>query len=91
MRPIFPWSLAFIAVSLCSVSGCGPEWLESAPWVPGYGNDSTANDGAGPDEEQVVPDFSLLDVNENSERKGQLVSPRDYRGQVSLWYFGHAT
>jgi hypothetical protein len=39
----------------------------------------------------VVPDFSLPDVNETSARYGELVSPRDYLGQVSAWYFGHAT
>jgi hypothetical protein len=35
--------------------------------------------------------FSLLDVNANSKRSGQQVSPRDYAGQVTGWYFGHST
>lgn len=39
----------------------------------------------------TVPDFSLLDVNVNSARHGDLVSPVDYRGTVSGWYFGHST
>jgi hypothetical protein len=39
----------------------------------------------------VMPDFVLLDVNPGSPRSGQAVSPRDYLGQVSAWYFGHAT
>lgn len=37
------------------------------------------------------PDFHLQDVNPNSARSGQAVSPRDYLGKVSAWYFGHAT
>lgn len=40
---------------------------------------------------QAAPDFSLTDVNPNSPRNGQAVSPRDYLQQVSAWYFGHAT
>jgi hypothetical protein len=39
----------------------------------------------------TVPDFSLLDVNPTSERSGQMVSPTDYVGSVSGWYFGHST
>jgi hypothetical protein len=35
--------------------------------------------------------FSLPDVNPGSPRFGQVVSPRDYLGQASAWYFGHAT
>lgn len=37
------------------------------------------------------PDFGLTDVNPNSPTSGKIVSPRDYLGQVSAWYFGHAT
>jgi hypothetical protein len=37
------------------------------------------------------PNFSLLDVNPNSESNQQMVSSDDYLGQVSAWYFGHAT
>lgn len=40
---------------------------------------------------EVVPDFSLLDVNPASPTSGQAVSPRDYLEIVSGWYFGHAT
>ena len=39
----------------------------------------------------AVADFSLIDVNANSSRYGEAVSPRDYLGQVSAWYFGRAT
>jgi hypothetical protein len=40
---------------------------------------------------QVVPAFSLTDVNPDSQTNQQAVSPRDYLQQVSAWYFGHAT
>ena len=40
---------------------------------------------------EMVADFSLLDTNPTSETYDQLVSPRDYLGQVSAWYFGHST
>jgi hypothetical protein len=37
------------------------------------------------------PDFGLIDVNPNSVTSGKTISPRDYTGQISAWYFGHAT
>jgi hypothetical protein len=37
------------------------------------------------------PEFALLDVNPNSATSGKTISPRDYTGQISAWYFGHAT
>ncbi|MEM8678941.1 MAG: hypothetical protein AAGF97_06300 [Planctomycetota bacterium] len=40
---------------------------------------------------EEVSDFSLIDVNPTSKTYNQPVSPRDYLGQVSAWYFGHAT
>jgi hypothetical protein len=39
----------------------------------------------------AVAEFSIQDVNPNSARSGEMVSPRDYLGSVSAWYFGHAT
>jgi hypothetical protein len=39
----------------------------------------------------VAPDFSLKDVNPNSATHDSTISPRDYLGKVSAWYFGHAT
>lgn len=39
---------------------------------------------------EPVPDFSVSDVNPNSVRGGQEVSPRDYLLQVSVYYFGAA-
>ena len=38
-----------------------------------------------------VADLSLLDTNPTSLTYNQRVSPRDYLGQVTGWYFGHAT
>ena len=40
---------------------------------------------------ETVPDFTLVDVNATSSTHNHLVSPRDYQGKVSGWYFGHAT
>ncbi len=37
------------------------------------------------------PTFSLVDVNTTSSTYNQPVSPGDYAGAVSGWYFGHAT
>ena len=39
----------------------------------------------------AMADFLLTDVNETSPRFGLGVSPRDYLGGVSAWYFGHST
>ena len=39
----------------------------------------------------LVPDFLLMDVNENSSLVGRTVSPRQYQQKVSAWYFGYAT
>jgi len=41
--------------------------------------------------DQIVPDFSLVNVNATSSRFNESISPRDYIGGVSAWYFGHAT
>jgi hypothetical protein len=39
----------------------------------------------------VVPDFALTDANPTSATYSQTVSPRDFQGLVSAWYFGHST
>ena len=36
-------------------------------------------------------DFTLVDQNNTSNRHAEPVSPRDYLGKVSGWYFGHST
>jgi len=38
-----------------------------------------------------VADFALLDVNPTSATYNTMVSPRDYQGQVSAWYFGYSS
>jgi hypothetical protein len=38
-----------------------------------------------------VSDFSLRDANSSSPTFNTVVSPRDFLGQVSAWYFGSAT
>ena len=47
---------------------------------------TTPNDSGDP-----VPAFALDDVNPTSARSGETVSPRDYLGSISAYYFGHAT
>jgi hypothetical protein len=39
---------------------------------------------------EAMPDFALTDVNPASPTHDQQVSPRDYLGKVSAWYFGRA-
>jgi len=39
----------------------------------------------------AMPDFSLADVNPASGTFARAVSPRQFLGQVSAWYFGHST
>lgn len=51
----------------------------------------TSAGGTGGAVAQMVPDFSLVDVNPSSMSSGQPVSPRDYLLRVSAWYFGHST
>ena len=38
----------------------------------------------------VMPDFTLLDINPNSEFYGEYIGPSDFEGQVSGYYFGKA-
>ena len=39
----------------------------------------------------TVADFGLMDVNPTSDTYETTVSPRDYIGKVSGYYFGHST
>lgn len=52
------------------------------------GSVSEGNDDSSAD---PMPDFALPDINPASARFNQAISPRDYLGEVSAWYFGHAT
>jgi hypothetical protein len=46
--------------------------------------------GDPPPPQAPMPDFSLADVNPASPSYDRQVSPRDYLGKVSAWYFGKA-
>jgi hypothetical protein len=39
----------------------------------------------------AMPDFHLVDDNPASPSAGATISPRDFLGGVSAWYFGHST
>ncbi len=52
---------------------------------------TTPYDDNGPLEGSVSPEFALVDQNPNSATSGQTLAPSYFRGQVSAWYFGHAT
>jgi len=41
--------------------------------------------------DEPMPDFSLADVNAASPTFSTNISPRSHLGEVSAWYFGHAT
>jgi hypothetical protein len=68
--------LLLAGAALALAAGCGED-PSSGPSGPAAGTQA--------------PDFAVLDVNPNSPRHGEAVSPRDYEGLVSAWYFGHAT
>ena len=40
---------------------------------------------------EMMPEFNLMDVNPTSSTYQQSVSPRDFLGGASGWYFGHST
>ncbi len=62
--------------------------LEALEWRQMlHGSDLLAAEG----ETEPLADFSLVNVNPNSETFDQEVSPRDYLGGVSAYYFGGAT
>lgn len=44
-----------------------------------------------PDPNVAMPDFTLIDSNENAASFDQEISPRNYLGSISGWYFGHGT
>jgi hypothetical protein len=71
-----PRSLAILALGLFLLAGCGDK-KSTKPEDPGPG--------------PLMPDFALEDVNPNSATHGEIVSPRQFVGRVSCWYFGHAT
>jgi hypothetical protein len=54
-------------------------------------DDSATSDDSGTPAAWLVPDFALVDLNTASPRYGEVVSPRDYVGHASGWYFIHST
>lgn len=77
----FAYGLAVLGLAAVAVlpSGCGEDGSGKTILMPAElpGN--------------AAPDFSVLDINPGSPRHDELVSPRDYVGQISAWYFGHST
>ncbi len=62
----------------------------------GLGNTPEEQPEAPPEEplepgDEALPDFLAVDANVDSARYQEAVSPRDYLGRVSAWYFGHST
>lgn len=70
------WALATVAVLL----GCG------APFGSTDAGLLDADAGV-----VTLSDFSLLDTNPASPTGGKNVSPHDFDGRVSAWYFGHSS
>ena len=75
-RIVRPGVPTLLAAVLAVAVGCGEDPPSSV---------------TGPTLGALASDFAVSDVNPNSARHGEAVSPRDYLGQVSAWYFGHAT
>ena len=67
-----------------TVKNCMKIWSLTGLWILGVISPVAVR-------AEMVPDFTLTDVNLTSSSYDQPVSPRDYLGQVSGWYFGHAT
>ena len=69
-------------------------------WIPGLAvallcaalasacKDSPTSNHEGP---VMAANFTLEDLNDSSATFQQAISPRDYLGGVSAWYFGHST
>ncbi len=87
----WPFAIALVGATLL---GCNLDPTLVDP------NQPPANTGGDPDSgvpappaaaDDALPDFAVEDVNAASSQFGKLVSPRDYLGEVSAWYFGHST
>jgi hypothetical protein len=60
-----------------------------APRAPRWAALALAAAACAPKDPGPAP--GLEDVNPGSPSFGELISPNDLRGQVSAWYFAHAT
>ena len=69
-----------------------PDPVTNEPSDPGSENPPDARPEEPPEpSDEALPDFLVVDVNAESARYQESVSPRDYLGQISAWYFGHST
>lgn len=89
IRQIHYSPLVFFTLLFMGGLGCQTECFDG-PMPPDL-NTCLNTAGGGPSTETELPDFSLRDVNPSSERFDTMVSPRDYQGEISAWYFGHST
>lgn len=62
--------------------------LFSAGFVVACKDDSPTANYDGP---IMAANFSLEDLNDSSMTFQEAISPRDYLGSISAWYFGHST
>lgn len=86
-----PWEMSFICVT-----SFDREFVNRSPFMPRHSRRSNRMLVESLESRyllhgEVIAPFSLIDVNETSETYQQAVSPADYLGQTSGWYFGHAT
>ncbi|MDM7913803.1 MAG: hypothetical protein ACE15D_16985 [Candidatus Eisenbacteria bacterium] len=77
-RAAIPALFSALLIGLLIAGGCNEKSTE--PEAPGSSNDV-----------ERVPDFTLLDQNPNSASYQDSISPREYGGEISCWYFGSAT
>jgi hypothetical protein len=94
MRTFF-YSFVVLTCVLAPVTGCN---VDTSPDDAGNEGLSSSNGDEAPDppetpvlSEDALPDFSVVDANSASPRFREAVSPRDYLGEISAWYFGHST
>lgn len=69
---------------LRGVESLEPRWLMHGQDILPYEDLPEGENG------QVMPDFSLVDVNPTSSTYNTSVSPRHYLQKVSAYYFGYA-
>ena len=75
--------LVAAAAALASV-GCHNDLTGARPASNAPDTGAVADSGA-------MPCFALEDVNPNSTTFGKQVTPRQFLGQISAWYFGHSS